>query len=188
MLWVPLKLWLELLPLRLLITLILAWGMVNLGRLSELIMTPTMLVTALPVGCRLAATILRIAVVVLRNEVATVCLGWTEVVGCWLKGGSTRLEATLGVLVIAAIDLARLEGLRRGLKGGSSGPETSLGILVVADVHLLGPLRQILFLSGRVIFPRVEVRHGREIVSRLEELDLAKKTVYCLLRSRGRKW
>lgn len=75
----------------------------------------------------------------------------------------------LGHAVAAAVGLARLEGSCAGGESGRAGAELGAS-LVVAQAHLLGLVCQVLVLGGRVVFPRVEVRHGerRAAVCRID--------------------
>lgn len=64
----------------------------------------------------------------------------------------------LGHAITATVGLAGLEGSCTGGEAGSAGAELR-ATLIVAQVHLLGLLGQVLVLGGRIVFPRVEVRH-----------------------------
>ena len=78
--------------------------------------------------------------------------------------GIVTLLIVLLLLVLRLVlsKLARLEILGRRLEGGDAWSETSLrlgGVLGVQVELLLSLTGEVLVLGGRIIFPRVEVRH-----------------------------
>lgn len=70
------------------------------------------------------------------------------------------------ILVVAGVGLLTgLEALGGGLEGGGAGAECLGGGRVVVEVHLLRLARQVVVLRGGGLFPRVEVRHGSDVLA-----------------------
>jgi len=64
------------------------------------------------------------------------------------------------ILVIAAVRLlARLESICTWLERAGTRAKRRCVCRVIVEVHLLRLTRQVVILSGRVVFPRIKIRH-----------------------------
>lgn len=122
----------------------------------------------------LALAALALVILVVALAVATLCVTALAIAtaAAILRELATSILLLL-VLRIAAAAAVLLTRLERGctwsegsawVEGRGARSERLWLLLLVVEVHLLGLPRQVVVLGRRVVFPRVEVRHGGQYV------------------------